>query len=118
VNASAFNQAHSLTLLCVEGCTFSCYNIVVTEADMQIKIRKMGNSQGIIIPQAILAQLGVAAGDAFDVNLDGDELHLTPVTKRRVREGWKEACDEMIAAGEAGPVWPEFGNAADGELEW
>ena len=31
---------------------------------MEVKMRKMGNSQGVLIPKPILAQLGLAAAGA------------------------------------------------------
>ncbi len=84
---------------------------------MNVALRKMGNSSGVIIPKPLLAQLGVKAGDDLDLALEAGRLVLTPA-KPPVRAGWAEAAQKMAEAGEDGLVWPEFGNEGDDELEW
>jgi antitoxin MazE len=78
-------------------------------------IRKLGNSSGVIIPKTMLAELGVAAGDAIDLSLDDGRIAITPV-RRRPREGWAEAFRELAEAGDDALVWPEFGNDEDADL--
>jgi antitoxin MazE len=80
-------------------------------------IRKLGNSSGVIIPKTMLAELGVAAGDAIDLSLDHGRIAITPV-RRRPREGWAEAFRELAEAGDDALVWPEFGNDEDADLTW
>jgi antitoxin MazE len=84
---------------------------------MNIAIRKMGNSSGVIIPKALLTQLGVKAGDDVDLSLEGGRLVLTPA-KAHPRAGWAEASKKMAEAGEDGLAWPEFGNEDDDKWEW
>jgi putative addiction module antidote len=44
-----------------------------------LKVRKIGNSLGVVLPKETLAQLGVAEGDELIVtNAPGRELRLTP----------------------------------------
>ncbi len=84
---------------------------------MRTAIRKLGNSSGVIIPKAMLAEVGVAIGDQIELALDDKRITITPI-KRRPREGWAEASRAIAEAGDDALVWPEFGNDADAELEW
>jgi len=84
---------------------------------MHTSVRKLGNSAGVIIPKAVLADMGLAAGDAVDLRREGDRLVLTPVPRAK-RAGWAEASRDIAAAGDDGLVWPEFGNAGEADLTW
>ena len=44
---------------------------------MNITIRKIGNSEGIIIPKDVLDRMGVKAGDEVTITTDGSKLILT-----------------------------------------
>ncbi|PWE58437.1 AbrB family transcriptional regulator [Metarhizobium album] len=46
---------------------------------MNVTIRKIGNSEGVIIPKEILDRLGLKAGDTLDLTAKDDGLHLRPV---------------------------------------
>jgi antitoxin MazE len=87
------------------------------EVAVRVAIRKLGNSSGVIIPKTMLAELGVAAGDAVDLSLEQGRIAITPV-RRRPREGWAEAFQELAEAGDDALVWPEFGNDEDADLTW
>ena len=85
---------------------------------MQTALRKMGNSIGMIVPHALLKELGVTAGTAMDVRLEEGKVVATPV--RHPREGWAEAA-ALVAAAEEDPdeaAWTAFGNDGDDELTW
>jgi len=84
---------------------------------MQAALRKLGNSAGVIIPKPVLAELGLAAGDAVDMRLEDGRLILVPVRPAR-RSGWAEASRAIAAAGDDAPAWPEFGNAGDADRTW
>lgn len=58
---------------------------------MQVSIRKMGNSQGILIPKPILKQLGLV--DVADLQVNGNVIGIRPL-KPKARAG-------QAAAGEA-----------------
>ncbi len=45
---------------------------------MNVIIRKIGNSEGIIIPKEILNRLGLKAGDKLDVEETDGGIRLTP----------------------------------------
>lgn len=51
---------------------------------MQTTLRKIGNSRGVIIPAALLAQAGL--DDAVDLRLEGNRIIIEPV--KTPREGW------------------------------
>lgn len=44
---------------------------------MNITIRKIGNSEGIIIPKDVLDRMGVKAGDDVTITSEGSKLILT-----------------------------------------
>ena len=82
---------------------------------MKIAIRKMGNSQGIIIPKPVLTQLGL--DDEAEMSIERDAIVLRK-PRKDARLGWAEASKAIAASGDDGLVWPEFGNAGDSELMW
>ena len=82
---------------------------------MRATIRKMGNSQGILIPKPILAQLGWE--DEVEIEIEGDALVLRRAPKRP-RDGWAEASKAVADAGDDALVMGEFGNADDTESAW
>ena len=84
---------------------------------MRAHLRKMGNSTGVIIPRAILTQIGVQAGDDLDLSLDDGRIVLRPV-KRHPRAGWADEAKRIADTGDDALVWPEFGNAGDTDLKW
>jgi antitoxin MazE len=79
-------------------------------------IRKLGNSQGVLIPKSILAQVGLQRGDA-EMTVEGDAIVLRR-PKQAVRAGWAESCAALHLAGGDTLVWPDFSNAADDDLAW
>jgi antitoxin MazE len=84
---------------------------------MRSAIRKLGNSSGVIIPKAMLTEIGITAGDAVEVSLEEGRIAITPV-KRLPREGWAEASKALADAGDDALVWPEFSNEGDDDLTW
>ncbi len=52
---------------------------------MQISLRNIGNSRGVIIPSAVLKQLHIK--DAVEMNIESDTLVLRPVATS-IRKGW------------------------------
>ena len=82
---------------------------------MQVAIRTMGNSKGVLIPKAILQQTGLQ--DAADLQVTNGVIEIRPV-KRNVREGWAADSQRVAQAQDDVLVWPEFANAADGDLVW
>lgn len=82
---------------------------------MEVAIRKMGNSRGVLIPKPILAQLGLEG--AADLQVRDGVIEIRPIS-REPRAGWAADAARLAAQGDDAPVWPEFSNADDGELKW
>ncbi|MEN0117906.1 MULTISPECIES: AbrB/MazE/SpoVT family DNA-binding domain-containing protein [Agrobacterium] len=71
---------------------------------MNVTVRKIGNSEGIIIPKEVLDRLGVRAGDVLTLSEDGQKLELVPeqsdlqeqlAAARRGMEKYKVALREL-----------------------
>lgn len=85
---------------------------------MQTSLRKMGNSVGMIVPKAVLQEIGLSAGAPMDVRVEEGKVVATPI--RKVREGWAEDAARVAAHGvtEEEAEWLAFGNDDDGEWTW
>ncbi len=82
---------------------------------MKTKIRRMGNSQGVLIPKAVIAQLGFEARLEMEI---AEETRLLRRPKQVVRQGWAEASLEIAKAGDDALAMGEFANEGDTELAW
>ena len=74
---------------------------------MKTAIRKMGNSQGVIIPKPLLAELGVNANDPVDIRVKKGRIVIEPI-KRQPRAGWAGESKAVHAASEDRLTWLEF----------
>jgi antitoxin MazE len=85
---------------------------------MKSHIRKLGNSQGVIIPKPLLDEIGVTAGDpvSLKINKKG-RLVMSPV-REETRAGWAKDSKTLAQSGEAGRVWPNIANGSDRPLKW
>lgn len=82
---------------------------------MEVKIRKMGNSQGVLLPKPVLAQLGLE--DAADLQVRDGVIEIRPL-RVDPRQGWAEDARRIGNETGAALVWPEFANEGDAELQW
>ncbi len=82
---------------------------------MEVAIRKMGNSQGVLIPKPILAQVGLEG--TADLQVRDGVIEIRAI-RRNPREGWAADAQRLAQQGDDALVWPEFANAADAELDW
>jgi len=82
---------------------------------MEVAIRKMGNSQGVLIPKPILAQLGLESTADLQVRDGVIEIR---ATRRNPREGWGADAQRLAAEGADALVWPELANEGDAALVW
>lgn len=84
---------------------------------MEIVIRNIGNSKGVVLPKPLLAQVGLQDSVVAQVVVEGDAIVLRkPVAP--VRAGWAEAAKELAAVGGDSLLLGEFGNAEDADLAW
>jgi antitoxin MazE len=88
------------------------YIIVIT---MKTSLHRIGNSQGVIIPKPLLAQVGLSGEVEMSVERDAIVLRRPA---RAPREGWADDAKALVEAGEDGLAWPEFANIGDSELTW
>jgi antitoxin MazE len=79
---------------------------------MRLPVRRIGNSQGIILPQVLIAQCSFQ--DEVEVS-EGDSLVITKPASQP-REGWEEGLRKMAEAGDDNLVM-DFPNRFDAE-EW
>ncbi len=83
---------------------------------MKTLVQKIGDSQGVLIPEPVLAQAGIELGEV-DLAVEDDAIVIRK-TPRPVRAGWAEASRRIAAADADSLEWPEFANEADRLLEW
>ena len=83
---------------------------------MQTSVRKMGNSSGIILPRAILGEIGVSTGAAMDLRVENGTIIVTPV-RNMPRADWAVAAATVERDDEAA-AWRGFGNEDDDDLTW
>lgn len=84
---------------------------------MRVNIRRVGNSQGVVIPKPVLTQLGLTKDAGVEMTIENDALVLRRPANP-VRAGWAEAARKIAEAGDDTLVMGEFGNAGDTELVW
>lgn len=82
---------------------------------MEVAVRKMGNSQGVLIPKPILAQVGLEG--TADLQVRDGVIEIRAV-RRNPREGWADDARRLAGAEGDAPVWPELTNADDALLSW
>ena len=84
---------------------------------MEIAIRNIGNSKGVVLPKPLLAQAGLEGESTAKIQVENGSIVLSKPSKP-LRAGWAEAAAEVSAQGEDGLLMGEFGNADDAELRW
>ena len=84
---------------------------------LHVSIRKIGNSQGVVIPKPVLAQLGLTGEMGAEMTIEDGALVLRRPPDSP-RTGWAEAARKIGEAGDDVLVMGEFGNASDSELTW
>ena len=60
---------------------------------MQTKIRKIGNSKGIIIPNAFLSEAGIE--ENIEISLKGKTVVITPTKQDSLRKGWFDNTSQL-----------------------
>ena len=82
---------------------------------MHVTIRKIGNSQGVLIPKPVLAQVGLEG--AADLQVRDGVIEIRPL-RPHPRDGWADDARRLAAQSDDAPVWPEFANAGDAKRVW
>ena len=82
---------------------------------MEVAVRKMGNSQGVLIPKPILAQLGL--GSTADMQVRDGVIEIRAI-RSNPRPGWADDARRLAAHAGVDLVWPELANEGDNDLVW
>lgn len=80
---------------------------------MKANIINIGNSQGIILPSALLRQLNLSFKSSVEIEIDNGAIIIKP----EPRQGWAEAAKQMHEAGDDVLLSGDFPNSFDQE-EW
>jgi len=88
---------------------------ITSSASLQVAIRAIGNSKGVVIPKIILEQSGIE--EIVEMSVDGDKIILSK-PKNTVRESWAQDAQSLAMAGEDVLVLGEFGNEEDKDWVW
>jgi putative addiction module antidote len=67
-------------------------NVITLDLRMQLKLRKVGNSLGVILPREVVERLKVVEGDNLNLNEGPDDYRLSaydPEIARQVEAGEK-----------------------------
>lgn len=80
---------------------------------MKTNIINIGNSQGIILPAALLRQLKLSFKSSVQIEVDNGAI----VIKPEPRQGWAEAAKLMSSAGDDELIIGDLSNEFDKE-EW
>lgn len=84
---------------------------------MKTAIRKMGNSQGVLIPKPFLLQTGLDIGEV-EIEVENDAIVIRK-PKRKSREGWAQACQRLAETSSSQTIaWPLIPNNADADFSW
>jgi len=84
---------------------------------MRTAIRKMGNSQGILIPKPFLKEIGLVLGEV-ELQVEKDAIVIRK-PKKKLREGWAEAARSIAASSaEQAIAWPLLPKESDTEFSW
>ena len=79
---------------------------------MQVQIKPWGNSQGILLPKAIMQSAGFACNDFLDVDVNEGSLHLhKPVRHKSLEERIAESGVPLTLIGEL-----DYGEPVGGEI--
>jgi antitoxin MazE len=84
-------------------------------APLQVAIRAIGNSKGVVIPKIILEQSGIQ--ELVEMSVDGEKIILSK-PKKVVRDRWAEDAKSLAKAGEDKLVLGDFSSEEDGDWIW
>lgn len=77
----------------------ACYNICgyIGAMVFELKLRKVGNSIGVLLPKAALSRLNVGEGDTLALTEAPDGgLRVTPATEGREQFAWQMKAAEKV----------------------
>lgn len=84
-------------------------------APLQVAIRAVGNSKGVVIPRIILEQSGIEG--VVEMVVDGEKIILSK-PKNNVRERWSQDAQNLVKTGDDQLALGDFANNEDGDWVW
>lgn len=84
---------------------------------MEVAIRTIGNSRGVVLPKPLLTQAGLDGQLTANITVENGTIVLSKPVKA-VRDGWAAAAAKIAEHGQDELLMGEFGNAEDSEWEW
>lgn len=84
---------------------------------MEITIRTIGNSKGVVLPKPVLAQAGLDESSSAELIVEHGAIVLRKPTPA-ARAGWAQAAQAVAHARGDELLLGEFGNADDADLAW
>ena len=84
---------------------------------INIKIRAIGNSKGVVLPKTVLAQAGLENATEAVMIVDNGVIMLRK-PDQPARDRWADAARKLAAEGGDELLMGEFGNDDDAELAW
>lgn len=82
---------------------------------LQLTIRAIGNSKGIVIPKSVLEQVGLE--ETVNLAIDGEKLVLTK-PKSQHRKNWAADAIAISKAGEDSLLFEDIVNQDDKDWVW
>lgn len=84
---------------------------------MEIAIRNIGNSKGVVLPKPLLAQVGLDDQATAIIEVENGSIVLRKPAQT-ARAGWAAAAAALSAQGGDALLMGEFGNHDDEGLGW
>ena len=84
---------------------------------MDIAIRAIGHSKGVVLPKPVLAQAGLLNTDNAEMTVENGAIVLRRPSAP-ARTGWAEAAHAIAECGGDTLAMGEFTNADDADLTW
>lgn len=84
---------------------------------MEIIIRTIGNSKGVVLPKPVLAQAGLDESSSAELVVEHGAIVLRKPAPA-ARAGWAQAAQAVARARDDKLLLGEFGNADDTDLAW
>jgi len=87
----------------------------VASTSLQIAIRAIGNSRGVVIPKIILEQSGIEG--VAEMSIDGEKIILSK-PKSKSRENWAVDAQNLAKSGNDKLILGDFANDEDRDWVW
>jgi antitoxin MazE len=113
IEGSSRVETHSFFFEILDSSVGFSYTIVIP---MKVAIHRIGNSQGVILPKPLLAQVGLTENEV-EMTVERDAIVLRK-PKKSVRAGWEDAARRLAETGDDALIWPELGTEEDASLKW